>query len=304
MSILKLFKEIPVGATFDDVLKLGDLDFTAASKPVYFKDDNGNDVVVPFHKANYRKDTDHPFGIVKSRYEISQYRSQFSVCEVMAQEQGVEYVGVVSVDQGNLGFIVMKTPDVLNLGGGLDVKCHFYMSSSHDGSKCLEAQTIPVIGNSGGIVALPLRALKVRHTKRIEEKIAVAKGTLAKVRSYWKEAKDSFETMARLTLSADDIKDYLEVIIEGDATRSDNIRGEIMDVYNSSLITAFPATRNTLLGAYFSVVNWVDGFKNVKKSKKHNEEDALIHSRLAGAGATQKSNAYADALDFYNKMVK
>lgn len=304
MSILKLFREIPAGATFNDVLKLGDLDFTAASKPVYFKDDNGNDIVVPFHMATYRKDNDHPFGVVKSRYEVSQYRSQFGVCDVMSQEQGVEYVGVVSISGGNLGFIVMKTPDMLNLGGGLDVKCHFYMSSSHDGSKCLEAQIIPVVNNTGGVIALPFRALKVRHTKRIEDKINEAKGTLTKLRSYWKEARDSFEMLAKIALDDNEIKEYLELIIEGDATRSDNIRGEIMDVYNSSLITAFPATHKTLLGAYFSVVNWVDGFKGVKKSKKNNEEDALIHSRLIGAGATQKSNAYADALDFYQKMVK
>ena len=58
-----------------------------------------------------------------------------------------------------------------------------------------------------------------------------------------------------------------------------------------------------MLGAYFAVVEYIDKIRNIKASKvRPNEYDAAIHSLLEGAGAQQKTDAYAFALDLVNKF--
>lgn len=301
MSIISLLNAIPNNATtIQEILKAGRMDFTAEMRPGYYLDTNGNPNLMGSCKAVVKKEDDSYIWHVGNKYSLVQYKDSFSICEAMINEPGVKAIAASCIGNGSQGFVIMKTPEFLEIAPGDKIECYFYLSASHDGTGSITGSLIPLRHHS--VATLPYRPFKIRHTSGAADKLTQAKQALDKIRNYWNSTVDNFKSFSRIKLTEEQVVEYLKMVVEGDSTRADNVRSEILTVYGSSDINKYPSTNGTLLGAYFSVIDWVDAEKQVRKSKKRNEDDAMIHAKLVGAGATQKAEAYAFAIELIKKF--
>jgi phage/plasmid-like protein (TIGR03299 family) len=291
-------------STSDEALKQCQADFDAKKVPMFYKSlsDESIEIGCPDTFAMVREDTEAYLGSVGDKYEKVQYKKIFDFTEVLVSEGDASYVGGRLIGNGQQVFLVMRTADYVSFNQD-QVDCFFYVASSHDGTIALDVMPTPVVQSSGCILTMPtLRGMKMKHTKTIHDRMATARASLGKVRSYWDEFTDSFKLMAGTKLTNDEAEGYFEQLITGESTRAENIRDRIKTIYTASSVNQIAATRGTMLGAYFAFVQYCDTEMIVKKSKKLDQVSSTMCSALTGNGARKKAEAYSTAKTLMSKF--
>jgi hypothetical protein len=127
-----------------------------------------------------------------------------------------------------------------------------------------------------------------------------------KISSYFKDMEENFRLLRSVKPTVSQLDVFVKSLFpdpDENTKRAENIRDEILSIYRNGPACQLPATKGTMLGAYFAVVEWVDKIQSTKVSKvRPNEFDARIHRLLEGSGAEQKATAYAFALDMVDKL--
>lgn len=308
MKLLQSFTKIE-GNTINEVAEECGFNFTAkkVKSRFYEEDDDSNPlIVVPDKSIVTRTDTGAYLGTVGSNYGIVQYQEALDFTEEMVKDGGASYIRGGVIGDGRQAFLVMETADFINLGGSDEIKCVFYMTTSHDGSSNLEVVPAFSRTSSGAIITFPKdrkHRLKIKHSKHVGEKVSQARASIKQVKTVWEQFNESFELFRSVKMTKERLEIYLNMVVSGESTRAENIREDIMGIYNSSpYIVSFPSTNKTLLGAYLSVVEYYDKQSLVKKRKYLNETDANIQSKLDGNGAKAKAESYGFALKIQERF--
>ena len=305
-----------------DMAEQAGLDFTAIKVDTYYKVveptppqeimsveffPKTREVYIPKTVAVIREDDGRYLGTVGRTRGILQYKDVLAFTEALVTEGRATYVSGGAIGNGEQAFVVMKTDDCIVLSDGDTVECFFYITTSHDGTKGLEIVFAPLRTTNGTVVTRGKQTrINFKHTSRIEERFKRATFSVDRITNYFKEMETSFQLLRSVRPTRDQLDVYLKSLIPDSPEvpkRAENARADILSIYNNGAACQLPATKGTMLGAYFAVVEWVDKQRIIKKSKvRPNEYDAAIHSLLEGSGAQEKSDAYAFALDLINKL--
>jgi phage/plasmid-like protein (TIGR03299 family) len=265
------------------------------------------EVTVPDKVAVVREDDGRYLGTVGRNRGILQYRDVLAFTESLVEQGMASYVTGGIIGNGEQAYLVMKTKESIQLSPTDEIDCYFYVATSHNSTHGLELVLAPLRKANGTILSgFKGTRINFRHSSRVEQRVKRAALSVDKLNSYFHNMSESFQLLKGVRPSADQLDIYLKSLFPDSPEkpqRAENTRDEVMNIYINSLACRLPATQGTMLGAYFAVVEYIDKIRNVKASKvRPNEYDAKIHSLLEGAGAQQKTDAYAFALDLVNKF--
>lgn len=286
--------------TAADMAVQAGLKFTVSKKPLKFSDKNNNDIVISDKVALVRDDNDDYLATVGNDYGIVQYEKMLDFTEVLVANGEAEYVSGRAIGKGERAVVVMKTKDVIALGGGDDIECYFYVTTSHDLSVALDVIPAPLrkFNNTIMVASEGFGRLKFRHTKNVVGRLNRAKISIEKVKDFWGLFQKAFNLMSQIQLTPSQLDDYWKIILPNESTRSENIRERMDTIFKTHPAYKFPATNGTLLGAYLAVIEYVDNEMSVRITKKKNsdEETAKMNSLIDGQAAKRKSEAFGGAL--------
>ena len=203
------------GVTLDNVtsldvaLKLSGLDFEVEKKPVYFNstfgmtNEAGKNLPPKFTKiegqfTTVRTDTMQPFGVVTDAYEILQNRDAFDFLDSLVVEGAKFETAGFFKKNGAASYITMSTEPMTILGDEFDP--FMMISNGHDGGSavkvCLTA--IRAVCRNTAVLALKKASnlVTVQHSKKMYDKLLVAKEVLLANTKYMEELKIVAEELA------------------------------------------------------------------------------------------------------------
>lgn len=195
--------------SLDVALKLSGLDFEVEKKPVYFNstfgmtNEAGKNLPPKFTKiegqfTTVRTDTMQPFGVVTDAYEILQNRDAFDFLDSLVVEGAKFETAGFFKKNGAASYITMSTEPMEILGDEFDP--FMMISNGHDGGSavkvCLTA--IRAVCRNTAILALKKASnlVTVQHSKKMYDKLLVAKEVLLANTKYMEELKIVAEELA------------------------------------------------------------------------------------------------------------
>lgn len=195
--------------SLDSALKLSGLDFEVEKKPVYFNstfgmtNEAGKNLPPKFTKiegqfTTVRTDTMQPFGVVTDAYEILQNRDAFDFLDSLVGEGAKFETAGFFKKNGAASYITMSTEPMKILGDEFDP--FMMISNGHDGGSavkvCLTA--IRAVCRNTAILALRKASnlVTVQHSKKMYDKLLVAKEVLLANTKYMEELKIVAEELA------------------------------------------------------------------------------------------------------------
>ena len=299
MNLYDSFNQIDA-QTAEEMARQAGLNFTVSKKPNHYYDSNGNAVVTPDKVSIVRDDNDEYLGTVGVEKGVVQFEKVLGFTEILVTKGEAAYVSGMALGGCRKAVVVMKTPDKILLGPNDEVECYFYISTSHDSSESLNVTPAPLRTFNGTILTLPegFGKFRFRHTKHVANRLDKERMSITKVKDYWEHAQKSFNLMSMVQLTPSRLDEYWKLILPNDSVRSENIRDRMDTIFKTHPAYQFPATKNTLLGAYLAVIEFVDNEMGVRVTgkKNTNEEDAKMNSLIDGMAAKRKSEAFAGAL--------
>ena len=195
--------------SLEAALKLSGLDFEVEKKPVYFNstfgmtNESGKNLPPKFTKiegqfTTVRTDTMQPFGVVTDAYEILQNRDAFDFLDSLVLEGAKFETAGFFKKNGAASYITMSTEPMTILGDEFDP--FMMISNGHDGGSavkvCLTA--IRAVCRNTAVLALKKASnlVTVQHSKKMYDKLLVAKEVLLANSKYMEELKIVAEELA------------------------------------------------------------------------------------------------------------
>lgn len=195
--------------SLDVALKLSGLDFEVEKKPVYFNstfgmtNEAGKNLPPKFTKiegqfTTVRTDTMQPFGVVTDAYEILQNRDAFDFLDSLVVEGAKFETAGFFKKNGAASYITMSTEPMTILGDEFDP--FMMISNGHDGGSavkvCLTA--VRAVCRNTAVLALKKASnlVTVQHSKKMYDKLLVAKEVLLANTKYMEELKIVAEELA------------------------------------------------------------------------------------------------------------
>lgn len=195
--------------SLETALKLSGLDFEVEKKPVYFNstfgmtNEAGKNLPPKFTKiegqfTTVRTDTMQPFGVVTDAYEILQNRDAFDFLDSLVVEGAKFETAGFFKKNGAASYITMSTEPMEILGDEFDP--FMMISNGHDGGSavkvCLTA--IRAVCRNTAVLALKKASnlVTVQHSKKMYDKLLVAKEVLLSNTKYMEELKIVAEELA------------------------------------------------------------------------------------------------------------
>lgn len=312
MATKNLFQYFPkiTASTYEEMLVETGLDLVVHKRNLYYADANGVTRENPEKVVIARVNDGEFLGTVGKDFGLNQYAQTYEFAKLLVSE-GAEYVSGGLIGKGERAFLSFKTGEHIALPGGDNIENYFYIATGHDGQQAIDVIPAPLRQINNTVLRMPEGrscGFRIRHTKYVDNHIAKAKQSIEKVKTYWANFQKSFQYLASTRLTAQQLDDYLKMVVEGkeESTRAENIREEIRTIFQKDrMIVGLPATHNTLLGAYFAVVQYCDSENLVVRKSKNDRRDATtcrIISMIDGNAAQRKADGFAFALQMLNKL--
>tara|TARA_R110000772_G_C13310328_1_gene440502 strand:- start:34269 stop:35276 length:1008 start_codon:yes stop_codon:yes gene_type:complete len=220
--------------------------------------------VVDGNFATYRKDNNHVFGIVGSRYEVIQNTEAFGFFDSIIGEGHASYETVGALGDGERVFLTAKLPNKLIVNKE-DIDKYLLLSMAHDGSGAINVLFTPVrvVCNNTLTFALGKATNKVsiRHTKNALTRLDNAKKILGIAERNFTTLGEYFERISKRKMT-DESAEYVFRkafnIIEDSkgelSTRSKNKLEAVTKYYHEGV------GQEGIVGNAWGVLNGVTGY--------------------------------------------
>ena len=285
--------------TTAEALPLAGQDFTVSAQPMTIA---GTDVLVPNRVATVRDDTGAPLGIVSPRYQIVQNAEAFAFADNLVDSGEAKWETAGVLRGGAHTFISMEL-DHLEIevpGDRGSLKTYLLVVNSHDGSHPLEGhitQVRTVCRNTAKLAKKnALTSFRLRHTSRIEGRIAAAREALGISFKNAEAVKEITGVLADTVLLDRQVREIFEKAIFqmdpelGEAAQEKHKATLAYQNYLSS--PTLEGIRGTAWGALNAVTEFLDhetGFKS--RIAGIDESEARFESLTYGGASEAKDRA-------------
>lgn len=309
-AIINLLKNISDATTVEEALEAIDANFIAEKRQVYYKINEYSEEnfeqslqLCPNEQAVVRKETEDYLGMVSDNYGIVQYKDAIDFLNTLVEQGKAKFFSGVSTDRGARVHIIMKANEYIELEDGEKIDFFFSVASSHNRSTAVSVMCTP-IHNKSQVIFTPLDngVVKFQHRRHVSRNMKSAGQVFDKMNKEWLESSSQFVSFTKTIMDDNDVKAYFLMLVDGDSTRSQNIRNKLMDIYKAGKLSSLPSCQNTLWGAFMAFQQYCDYYQIVRKSSKgRGESEARIESRLTGTAARDKARAYSFAKKLASK---
>ncbi|NUT37748.1 MAG: DUF932 domain-containing protein [Hamadaea sp.] len=206
---------VPGGTTsIDEVLRLGQIDYTVEQTPVLFHTtDDGPVRILGDQYVTYRDDTGAGLGVVGSRYEVLQNRQVFEFLQDLVDSYDVVWESAGALRGGRSVFVSLRLPDTVRIdAAGVDDEIIPFVAAfnSHDGSS--QSQVVvtpwrPACRNTERFaIRDALTRWGVRHTRNARDRIDEARRSLRLSADYYGKFAAEQELLARTDVAIDQFR--------------------------------------------------------------------------------------------------
>jgi len=172
-----------------------------------------------------RTDNGDMLGHGSRGYGIYQFSEVAEIIRPALEEDKVKFVLGGCPNFGERMYLVMDAAGELQLGTGDTVVNRFILTSSHDGSSKVEVRMTPYRKMSQSAFITDARPLQFKHTKKVADRIAATRKTLASVQAEWAAFESNVRGMIALNLTDEEAISFItKVVGDSDSTRTINIR--------------------------------------------------------------------------------
>ena len=295
--------------TAKDAMVQGGLDWTVSQHPI-MTELGGNLVTLEKYKSVVRDDTNDVLSIMGSTYKPLQNKEKFDWADGLVVAGDALFTSVGYFGNGAVNWLLAELPGSMNIGNEKDMlKKYLLFADSYNGSLSFVTKftTIrPVCANTfaAAIAQNSKEAGQtqlIKHTPNMLNKIADVRKSLGLVDAYYEQLAEQLKRLAGKKLKADESEAFFQKMMhwseEGQnvSTRSDNIRGSLVDLYNGDAIGAGLAG-DTAWGALNAVTEYVDHHIGIRGTDTSNR----TKSAWFGPGEKMKQEAFNMLIDFTN----
>lgn len=291
--------------TAEEAIKLANLDFDVALKPVLYQDKLGQTKEIDGHFATYRTDNGDWLGLVKSRYEIVQNRDAFSFFDAIIDSGEAIYETAGVLGKGERIFLTAKLPEDFEIAGE-KINQYIMLTNSHDGSSSVVAglTNIRIVCNNTLQAALKdiSNKVSIKHNQGARERLKEAHAVMGIASSYSKQVAEIFNRMTDVKMDEGQYRKYFEFILKPEykvedpqaSTRLKNM----VDITTEFALThptqTTDAANKTLWGAY----NAISGYYNY--IKPYSDAEQKFKSQFFGAGNVKMLKSFNKAVEILN----
>ncbi len=269
--------------------------------------DQGRGLIeVPDSSAIIREYDGKYLGTVGADYTPIQVRTAFKFFDSAAGDGQIHYRVAGSLRGGRVVWILASLPGYLKVGNDDVMFQYLLLVSSHDGSLMCRVMVTPirvVCWNTlfaalvGSIHDELNTSWTVRHTGQAEARLEEVATVLKEAETFYKEAEQAFQTLARVSVSAEQVETYLRKLIpdpedpDVSPKRAQNTRDAIKGFFEGSEMGADLATaKGTAFGLYNAVARWQDHLRG-------RTQETRLYSSWFGEGKKLKQDAFKAALE-------
>jgi phage/plasmid-like protein (TIGR03299 family) len=267
--------------TSEEAIKTAGLDYHVEKRPVHIYGPDGGDIVVPDSFATVRTDTNVPFGVVGSRYEVLQNTEAFEFFDAIVGKGEAIFETAGALGKGETIFITAKLPNHIQVGNGDNdlIEQYLFLTNNHCGKGVVQAAFTPIriVCNNTLNAALRHNSNRVRimHNSDVKSNLKEAHKVMGIVNKLSLELGEIYNRMAKTPVVDAQLK---ELIVATFATKSQleklgnneevGARFEtlISDVYAYALgsdTQQMDTTRGTAFGFYNAITGYLQNVKPV-----------------------------------------
>lgn len=231
----------------DEILIKAGIAFYVDKAPVTFTPNLINDDIIPCSQevpdfyVTYRTDTNHPFGVVGSKYEIVQNYEAFRFIEQLFEEEDIVYENAGVLDKGSRMFVVVRIPDNIILGEGDQIEKYLMFTTTHDGSGSITIILLGVRLYCSNMIQRVIRNANskfiIRHTKKAEERLETARKLLDAQKVYFSILEKDLLLLKQINITDGDIDDAIANIFLS-SLQYEAYKVEKFDLYDNDILSS------------------------------------------------------------------
>lgn len=260
------------------------------------------------HKAIIREDTKRVLGIVSKRYSPVQNVDSFGFFDAVVGEGKAIYHTAGALKGGERVWILAKLPDPIKIDGADDeIEKFLLLSNSHNGKGLLRVFYTPIRVVCANTLNMAMQGKKesegiaIRHIGSVYDRVDEAKRVLGLAVEYYNRLEDSFNVLAKRTLTTKEVRGYFEKVVPDNPnakknTRTENIRKTLMGNFHRGRGNDLPGIQGSAWAAYNAVTEWVDHDRTARGKTEADRNESRMASMLFGAGARAKATAWKEAM--------
>lgn len=299
-----------------DALTIAGLDWGVQSRPLYVKDDHGNEIEVPSHVANYRADTGDLLSVVRESYKVVSNADMADFCEALLEDGIVTCESAGSIRGGKRVWFLLKG-EAFGVANDDEIFPYILVSNGHDSltSFRVTPTTVRVVCSNTLHAVLPRTdtgelmdsAFCIRHTTNVMERVAEAREALQHYSKAINETKTIAETLAGKQVTSDEMKqffmdcyqrDFKEVPANPTNKVEENRRVRCMDAF-ASFTRRFDDEKHLAGTTLWNALNAYTGLiQHDRKARGADDEERVskrIDQNLFGLNQNRTQAALATA---------
>lgn len=291
--------------TAEEAIRAAGLDWEVALRPLFVRYDGadglGSGAELTGHRANVRLDTGDVLGVVGDRYTPVQNRAAFDFVDPLVQAGKLTYETGGALGAGQRIWLLGYRTE-LEVARGDTVRSFLLFTNTHDGSGAVRVFLTGVRVVCENTVNMALgegrgEGLAIRHTASAAFKLTQASKALEVADKSMGETLAKWKAMAARPLTHSRVQAYFQAVVPDNPdaernTRTENIRRELHDLFESGQGSDLPSVRGTLWAAYNAVTEYVTHIRGAQK-----EASARLESVWFGSGRAMIETAEAAALE-------
>jgi len=247
--------------TTDELLKKTNLDWTVEQQDVFLP----NGTKIPNAKANVRVDNETVLGIVSDTYKPVQNNEAFDFVNNMTND--ITFENAFEFNGGKSIFIQAGLDDRYISGLDMVTDCKLIFKTSHDGKGSVRVHIVPIVdGTPLNLKGSVRRDFNAIHSKSIQKKMEIAKGTLDLAKDYLDFITKETIKLGRIEITEDLKKRIIEKLIPMGNDLSD--RAEATANARRAEVASYTAG-NTALAFVLGISKYVNNAEARRKTKTY-----------------------------------
>ena len=264
-------------------------------------------IPVPSKKAVLRTDTNEVLGVVGTNYVPVQNRECFSFLDAVVADGGLRYHTAGALRKGERIWLLAKLPGQIRVKFSEDVtEKYLLLSNSHDGSSALRVHYTSIRVVCANTLSLADRqgkgeGIAIRHQGDLPSKVRDAQDVLGLASRYFDDLEGQMDLLARHYPSFSQVSAYYKSLYpdpeEGNPSRSQNVRDELLRLFENGKGQDIPEIRGTTWAALNAVTEYVDHLRPTRAKTEFDRAANRLDSAWFGSGSLLKQKAFQTALE-------
>ena len=282
--------------TWNEAQRLSGLDYELADEPL-----RTDFEILTNWKAIVRTDCGKTIGVVGKDFTTVQPADAFKFVDTLIESHNAHYVSAGALGEGQRMWCLARVPgaDIEVTPGDLS-EGYLLFAQGFDGSLSVMSKFTSTRVVCQNTLSAALNdanfALKLRHTKSVNDRLKSAEKLLSGVSQSAKSLEEKLRKLAARRLTRESMTSILDRVFPKPAkedavtTRRDNILSDILALYESNDHNAFPEQRGTAFNLLNAITDFTDHSRSTRSNGK-GEDWHRAESAMFGTGAQLKQQA-------------